>query len=256
MLFRIQIIILLFLMLISTHSILMGDNVFFEDEFLKPLLLPNNHPVKQKLDKIFLKSRASLNLENLTKAGFKKSKLRRITKIVVTKHSSIPGFLFKLHLDSQSEFVEGSELEILVKRIDGANIVRRVIAECNLNSFFCVPQKWIYKIPSHHLIPLGCVQRRYLLVVEDMNIYSKNKNMKIWKSNKITYDLLDKLYFILNQSSLSDCAKPSNIPFSFDGRIAFIDTQNHGYPVVDYDRLLPYLSKKNKSYWESITQPH
>lgn len=254
MLFRIKILFLYFLFLISAHSILLGENDSFKDEILKPLLLPNSHPVKGKLDKIFSESRASLNLETLTKAGFKKSKPRNITKIVVTNHSSMPGYIFKLYLDSQGEFVEGAELEYLLKRIEGANIVRKVIADYGLGSFFSVPQKWIYKIPSHHLPPLGCIQRRYLLVVEDMNIYSKSKNMKIWKSNKVTYDLLDKLYLILKESCLSDCAKPSNIPFTIDGRIAFIDTQNYNYPIIDYDRLEPYLSKKNRSYWKSITQ--
>ncbi|MBA3815500.1 MAG: hypothetical protein H0X29_03080 [Parachlamydiaceae bacterium] len=254
MLFRIHTVILYFLLLLSVHSTLRGENDGLEDEFFKTLFLPNKHPVKQKLDKIFSESRASLNLANLTKAGFEKNKPRKVTKIIVTSHSLMPGFLFKLYLDTQCEIPECSELEFFIRRIEGANIIRKIITEHRLDSYFCVPKKWIYKIPCQNLPPLDCIQRKYLLVVEDMDIYSKNENKIMWQSKRVTHALLDNLYLILWKSSLSDGAKISNIPFTSEGRIAFIDTQNYGYPVVNYNRLTPYISKKNQLYWESITQ--
>lgn len=64
-------------------------------------------------------------------------------------------------------------------------------------------------------------------------------------------ELLSALYDVLEITGLKDCAKPANIPFSQDGRIAFVDTQSWKEWPVDYNKLTDYLSPDLQVYWKN-----
>jgi hypothetical protein len=218
-----------------------------------PYLLPKEHPIKPVLDAIFSQSRAIFNLHALKKAGFEETKPRKFTSLLVTKHPLIPGYIFKLYLDAQRPHKNKPEHYFWMLRIQGAAKIREAIAMHSIGHLFKVPKKWIYELPQYPKPPKGYDAKCCILVEEDMEILSYEENKNAWKSTLVTEELLFYLHIILQQVGLSDCTKPDNIPFSYDGRIAFIDTQSFD-EKVSFSRLSPFLSASNKAYWEMLIQ--
>lgn len=221
-------------------------------EQVEPYLLPDDHPIKPLLDAIFSQTRATLSLDSLEEAGFNKSKPRKFTNIIVTKHPSVPGFVFKMSLDSQRYHKNNPEYHYWILRIQGVQLVADIITSFGLEDQFKCPRKWMYALPKYPKAPEGYLSKSYILVEEDMELLDSEVNENLWSSDKITPNLLDNLFFILQEVGLSDCAKPANIPFSKDGRISFIDTQSHGSDEVRYKKLLPFLSDSNQKYWKTL----
>lgn len=217
-----------------------------------PYLLPENHPIKASLDRIFNHSRAILSLKSLKKAGFNESHPRRFTRLIVTKHPDVPGYIFKLYLDAQRYHKEKPEYYYWILRIRGAQIIQSFIDNHGFQNLFKVPKKWIYPLPATPAPPEEFLRKNFILVEEDMNVYDDETNKKIWRSSAVTPQLLNALYAILKEVGLHDCVKPDNIPFSRDGRIAFIDTQTfHSWPV-DYKEFTSFLPSSLQAYWKDL----
>lgn len=218
---------------------------------LDPYLLPDHHSIKPLLDAIFSSSRATFSLDTLREAGFNKTKPRHFTKLLVTTHPALPGYIFKLYLDVQRFYKDKNESYYWLLRCQGAEKIRKMISRMNFDSFFKVPQKWIYKLPENPPPPNGYYKKLYILVEENMEIFSEKENLSLWSSELVTFELLKGLYKIVKKLGLTDCLKPDNIPFSYDGKIAFIDTQTFD-SKVDFKELKPFLSPKNQLYWEQL----
>lgn len=221
---------------------------------VKPYLIPKNHPIKLKLDQLFSSSRAILSIKHLKKAGFESPKVRKWTHIVVTKHPDFPGYIFKTYLDAQRHFKDMPEHDHWIKRIQGVRAVQRVINENHLGEIFKTPKKWIYELPNEPAPPKEFIRKNYILVEEDMNLCSKITNERHWKSTRVTKETLDGLFLILKTVGLSDCAKRDNLPFSLDGKIAFIDTESCEQWPVPYKRLTSSLPKNLQSYWLKLIE--
>jgi hypothetical protein len=222
-------------------------------EQVSPYLIPDDHPAKEILDSIFSKSRIIKNIESMEKAGFKNVFPQKYTRIIVTTHPDLPGYIIKVYLDDQEYYLKRPEHYHYIKRAKGVRMIQNIIDEKGWNDQFKAPKKWIYPLPPAPPSPDNPLQKYFLLIEDDMDIYSKSVNEKMWKSDKVTYELLDHLYFITESKGFHDCAKPANIPFSKDGRVAFVDTQTHNRWPVKYYKLGPCLSKKNRIYWEMLT---
>ncbi len=221
-------------------------------EELQPYLLPDDHPSKPALDALFSSSRVLKNLDSLVKAGFRESHPRKFSHLIVTTHPSFPGYVFKIYLDSQRFHSMKPEYELWKLRIQGANWIRQEIVNRNLSSQMKVPQKWIYLLPEDPE-PNGSYYPKYtVLFEEDMNLVSSEENYNLWASDQITPEFLSSVYHLLDDLGLIDCAKPDNIPFSQDGRIAFIDTQSYGFKHVRFKKLTKYLSERNQEIWKSL----
>ncbi len=216
--------------------------------------LPKTHPIKSQLDHLFSSTRATFSLDSLKESGFEETKPRKFTHLVVTSHSLFPGYIFKLYLDTQKNHKDKPEEFFWCLRIEGARLVQQAIEHQSLQHLFKVPKKWIYQLPDSPEPPLGYYKKYYILVEQDMDLFSKSDNYSIWKSSYVTHNLLNHFYDVLVQVGLSDCAKPDNAPFSKDGRIAFIDTQTHGEREIRFDKLNDFLSKANRSYWKTLTK--
>ena len=216
-------------------------------------LLPEHHPIKPLLDSLFSSSRVILNLDTLEEAGFVYSKPRKFTNLIVAKHPAIPGYIFKLYLDAQRDHKNKPEHHFWMLRIQGAVRVRFEIEANNLQEWIKVPQKWIYKLPKKPLPSKGYRKKHYILVEEDMQLLSPEDNESLWASSYVTIQHLHAIHLILGNVGLSDCAKPDNMPFSIDGRIAFIDTQTHGRSV-SYNHLSSWLSTENQTLWQKMTE--
>lgn len=239
--------------LICCHAFIGAQHPSAETQAaVAPYLLPEDHPIKPDLDRIFSASRVIFNVKTLAKAGFDKSKPREFSKVVVTKHSELPGYVFKLYLDTQKPHKGKPEHHYWILRITGAQKIQQEITKQGWENSFKVPKKWIYALPEDPSPPEGYYTKHYILVEEDMDILSNDKNKKMWGSKTVTRPLLSNLFYILKTIGLIDCAKPANIPFGRDGRIAFIDTQSHGVEKMRYKGLTGYLSSSNQRYWGSL----
>lgn len=223
-------------------------------KLVHPHLLPWDHPIRKKLDKVFMRSRATLSPQSMRKAGFSHYKPRHFTRLVVTSHPELPGYILKLYLDAQSHHHGKEEYEHWLERIKGAHLIEGVIKKNLWTHLFKVPKKWIYPLPAKPSPPRGYPAKKFIIVEENMEIYSDAINEKIWGSDAVNKEILSALHTIFTELGLRDCAKPANIPFAKDGKIAFIDTQFFHEDTVRYKRLTPFLSKKLRPYWKNLFQ--
>jgi len=219
---------------------------------LQPYFLPSEMEIKGKLDALFKKSRHLLNSKTLKEAGFTDNKPRKYTQVIVTKHPEFEGFVFKIYLDAQRYKSDELEEVTFLNRIQGAAAIREYIEENGLQEMFKVPKKWLYPIVQGPKAKKEFAAKKYILVAEDMHLLDSKGNRDAWKSEKITKELLANLYQILKVVGLSDCAKIENIPFSEDGKVAFIDTESYGEKSVPFKRLKKSLNPKAQVIWDEL----
>lgn len=217
-------------------------------EVAAPFLIPENHPTKLKLDAIFSKTRATSSIETFKKAGFKYLPLRKWDNVIVAWHSKLKGHLVKVYLDDQ---IGIPDLETLIQRIYGAEKIRNEINKLGYQKMFKVPRKWLYPLPDMPAPLPGLQRKKFIIVEEDMNLVSPYGNEQLWK-NSVDKKTLAALFHLLETLGLKDSVYITNIPFSTDGRISFIDTEHHGKWPVDYSKLLRFLSKKKQKYWNEL----
>lgn len=217
---------------------------------LEPYFLPVNHPIKRRLDRFFEKQRATQSAKTFEEAGFGKPKMRQPTNILVGKHPLFPGYVFKVFLDTQPPVIEWDNW---IKRIEGARAIQNCLSRYQFRHFR-VPQKWIYPLPENPSPPLSSHYHRknFILIAEDMHILSSKQNLKAFKK-KISRQILDELYVILTEEGLIDSVYPSNIPFTEEGDLAFIDTEHHHSDAdIPYHKLTPFLSTDMQKYWKKL----
>lgn len=217
---------------------------------VKPYFLPNNHPIKAKLDAIFGSTRVLLSLEGFKKAGFSKYKMRSWSRAVVAQHPKLQGVIIKAYLDTELEYVDW---ERWLARIEGAQGVQACIARHGYENYFSVPAKWIYPLPDEPVPPLSpkYSRKNFILIAEKMKVLKKSDNLNAWRT-QMTPELLDAIYIVLTEEGLFDSLIASNIPFTKDGRMSFIDTEHHhGWPI-NYSKMAQYLSPPMQLYWNML----
>lgn len=221
-------------------------------ERASPFLLPDDSEIKAKLDRIFGQSRVTLNSKTMEKAGFSTGKRQKYSRIVVAKHKDLPGYIFKIYLDNDKYKPNAKAQNYFIKRASGALAIQNCIEDNNLGHLFKVPRKWIYILPNTPKPKKNYSFKTFVLVEDDMKILDAHENKRAWKSSKVTKETLHGLYNILSTVGLIDCTKIDNIPFSRDGKIAFVDTEAHGYFPVNYKRLKKWLSHSMKNFWSDL----
>jgi hypothetical protein len=221
-------------------------------EAVYPYLLPETDELKFQLDEIFSQYRVTLNSETLSESGFTNVKPRKYSRIVVTKHPKVPGFVFKIYLDDQGTKSDDIALYFLIRRVQGALTIQNYIDEHDLHENFKVPKKWLYLLPDTPMSKKKYSYKNFIVVEEDMYIMDKESNKKTWKSSKVTEKTLLGLYRILKDIGLMDCTRIENIPFSEDGKITFIDTEMFGYYDVPLKRIKKVLSPNMRSFWSRL----
>lgn len=240
---------LLFFLLCLLTTYLSGEE---SSSSLQSYLLSPEHPLKAKLDAIFTKSRVLLSVETMKQAGFKPVIPRKFTRLIVSTHPDLKGYIVKVYLDTQRRYKQKPEYFWWKKRIEGAKAITAFIEKKGLSHLYKVPKKWIYQLPEFPPAPLEFEAKNTILVEEDMDLLSAEDNKHRWKSEAITVPLLSSLQLILTEIGLRDCCKIDNIPFAKDGRIAFIDTQSFNAGKPPLKRLKKFLGEKQKVWWERI----
>lgn len=215
-------------------------------ETMRPYFLPTSHPIKKKLDRLFSKSRILLNQQAVALAGFKTPVPTGFTHTIVSKHPKLKGYFVKMYTDDQ-QICDWCNWK---KRIDGAKIIRDAIERHQYAKYFKVPKKWVYPLPltSH---ATGAYRKDFVLIAEDMDIYPNKGNVSRWKSMK--KKRLKAIFTLMNENGLDDSGLASNLPFSYDGTQAFVDTERaHQWPI-DFKKTERFLSEKMKLYWIKLS---
>lgn len=222
-------------------------------EKIQYYLIPVEHPMKEKLDEIFSKSRPLADQAAMVEAGFVSIKFQPFSKILVANHPQLPGYIIKAYLDKIKIPKGRTEYDNFINRIKGARLIRKSIQAKGYQHLMKVPEKWLYPLPDANIYLSDDSYRMFILIEEDMNIFDENMNRKLWKSKYATQELLIALYVVTTQLGLADSAKPSNCPFSKDGRIAFIDTAVF-HRKMKYHKLTPYLSFEMQAFWKKLIE--
>jgi hypothetical protein len=219
-----------------------------QDEWLQiaPYLLPNTHPAKENLDKLFQKERYSSSISTLIKGGFE-VKGPRSKGTLVAKHKDLPGILLKIFPDTH----KGNDLKNFMNRINGAQLAKDIISKYQFEWLFKVPKKWIYILPQEPL-PTKHSPKNLVLIVEDMELLAAQENYLEWKSDAITEKKLDAIYILLTEGGFKDLTLAFNLPFSRDGLLAVVDTEDFHKSLIHYGRLKRFLSDEMVKYWNEL----
>ncbi len=215
-----------------------------------PYLLPPFHPAKAILDEIFSTSdtRIITSKQSLKKIGKFHHIRQGCSQCYVAHHKKLVGYIIKVYTD---DFHHDDPLAAWIRRIEGANAIRKLLKKRDLSADFQVPKKWVYPIPRIPTSAVGLQQKHYILVAEDMDPLNTHANQTLWMSLRIDPPLLDQLYCILSQLGLYDSVYLDNIPFSRNGKITFIDTEHHHKWPVPYHKLQPYFRPSMQLHWEN-----
>lgn len=213
----------------------------------QPYLLPYDHPIRTKLDKLFKEARVIENTESLKAAGFTTSKPGKWSKTVVSKHKHIKGYYFKFFTDNRKE----DDYPILKKRVVASHCVQAAIDRHGFQKLLKVPQKWLYPLPEKP-DPISTKHKKsFILIAEDCHILSSKDNKSYWRQfeNK---EQLTALYIILQEEGLLDSIYPFNIPFNHQGQICFIDLEFHHDWPVPFNNLSSSLSSDMRAHWRAL----
>lgn len=203
-------------------------------------LLPDTHPLKVNLDKIF-SFHVLANQDTFLKAGFDNNQPQAVSKVLVARHPLLPNHLVKAYLGNDtSNKGKKTGPEWLISRCKGAMEIKKLIGKYKIKNF-TVPQKWIYVTPQNELV----------LLVTDENIVSSEETIDAWK-NKVNKKVLDELYIILSQG-LASCYVLANIPYTKRGIFSCVDTED-STQKYKYDIVRSSLSPEMQKYWDKITQ--
>lgn len=219
---------------------------------VEPYLLPNDHPTKGALDQIFSASRATFSEAAMKKAGFFDPYIRS-KGMIVTGHPRLKGYLIKVFLDDY----DVPEWAYWVKRIEGAKTVQAVLDKYGYNKIMKVPKKWIYHLPNSPAPKEGSpFPKSFVLVVQDMGIVGDEANTSKYRYG-ITKVHLEALYKVITECKLVDSVYLDNIPFCFDNKIAFLDTEwvNVTDRKLKLNYLTKYFSPDLQKYWLSLIIP-
>lgn len=217
-----------------------------------PYFLPENHPIKPKLDRMFSADRVTQDSGHFKKAGFKRYRVRR-NGMVASNHPELKGYFVKAFIDSDSTVK--NDWERWIHRIQGAHSIRNYLVSHNYHNKFKVPNKWIYPLPVEPSPPPFYGRKNFILIAEDMQILTMEENKKKYKK-AMSRHLLKAMYHIILDEGLFDSVYAFNMPFCKDGKIAFIDTEFHHKWPIPFHKLKRYLSGEMSSYLDSLISKH
>lgn len=221
---------------------------------LKAHQIPDSHPMKVKMDALFLNQRVTLNRETYENAGFSLLQHHRSNAfITIARHPSMPGYLVKAYMDDQLQTKRGfPSWKWLVQRCEGAKKIQSIITKKKIKHF-TVASKWIYILPNEPAPPKSpqYIQHLAVLLVTDMNLIDDRYNKEAWRT-KMTEEHLDELYYIISRARGSSY-RADNIPYTNNGQFAFIDTE---YPnqKPNFESVRRYLNSKMARYWDKIVK--
>ncbi|WP_068466905.1 hypothetical protein [Candidatus Protochlamydia phocaeensis] len=227
------------------------------DKIIEPYLIPKDSLLAEYLKALFNNPSMLNSVEHLKKAGFTVKNGNHKNgrhRLMVASHPLLPYLMFKKFPNGQPQ---KQQLDNFLKRIHGAEILRRAIAKHNCKHLV-VPQKWLYKLPQAFADSNG---PSYLLVVENMDIYDDWKDPNgVARSLYYNMDIETLTEFCIVLHEVGGCdAYPRNQPFTRSGKIAFVDTEHVGHMKGHFlKHIVPELNPDLQAYaialWNKLEQ--
>lgn len=149
-------------------------------------------------------------------AGFKIIRSSE-NKICVASHRDAPGYLFKKYVSSGKRDSLKDQLENYETRVEGAKKLRSLIDDEHLQHVV-VPRKWIRELPSRFS---GKKNSSHIMVVQRLDLIDDSER----EYRRISPDVLADLCVVLRSFRGLD-SRANNMPFTTDGKVAFIDTEH------------------------------
>lgn len=212
-------------------------------------LLPKKHPLQKKLKDIFKDPEIFDTPHQLRLAGFQV--LNRVHRnLMVARHPSISGYLFKKF---QNNVSQEDQLDNYLKRIKGALALSKFIRHNNLQHII-VPGKWLYKLPKRFR-DSKTKEPAYILIVDEIDICSGGSDPNGEVAQRylhIQENVLQELCMVVYHFRGLD-SMLHNMPFTYQNKIAFIDTEKWAINRKGYLRnAMSYLSPDKQAYALSI----
>lgn len=212
-------------------------------------LLPSDHPLQNKLKKLFKKENMFNSPQQLKRAGFQV--LDRVHRgLMVAGHPSMNNYLIKKF---QNKVSQDEQLENYLRRINGARALGNFIRSNDLKHII-VPQKWLYALPERFSDPKR-KKKTYILIVEKMDLCSGGKDPEgeiAQKYYTIEFDILREICRVVYHFRGLD-SMLHNLPFTYQNKIAFIDTERWERQREGYLRnIMPFLSEDRREYALSV----
>lgn len=142
---------------------------------------------------------------------------RSAEKIIVAGHRDARSFLFKKYPTAWRSY--GEQLELYEERVNGARVLANHLQTHAVDKIV-VPRKWLCTLPSRHEVR---GKPSYVIVVDRFDLLDRDESERLYR--KIDRDLLEDLCAILFRFRGLDFSV-RNVPFTRDGKIAFIDTEH------------------------------
>lgn len=218
---------------------------------IAPYLLPDTHPVKETLDRIFSGERAIQTQETMKKAGFHIITEGHWSDTIIATHKKADGYFFKLFTEDQSHI---DEVRRLLARIRGAIYAQSIVDKHQWNKLFKVPRKWLYILPEDPNPNPAIPSKRVILIAEDMRLLSKDDSYRKWRQANFDKKLFKAVFQVLTEGGFSDSAYAFNLPFAKDGRIALIDNDKYNKRPIPFHNLFKYIHPSLKTYAEKLMQ--
>ncbi|MEC7839836.1 MAG: hypothetical protein VX777_07335 [Chlamydiota bacterium] len=245
---------IIFFLLLTPKLYSVAFNPYVSEEVwneVAPYLMPDDHPIKQKLDKIFQDKRVTESCETLLEAGFVFTPVQGIV-CKAMKHKKMKGYVFKIYPDTIETRVDWVSW---TKRCRGAKLIRESIKKHGYESLFKVSNKWIYPLPaepSPKTMSKGG-RKNFILVAEDQHPTSKKYNWSKWRRVR-SQEFIKKVMRVVIDTGAGDCVRANNIPWCKDGKVAFIDTEvTHRWPV-SFQPMLEVMSPKMRKKFPKLVE--
>jgi len=148
-------------------------------------------------------------------AGFQIFNRATSGKIMVARHLSVQGLLFKKY---SNEVAEKDQLRNYTRRLEGADRLRAFIDRLRL-SRVTVPHKWVFELPR----AVARKEPAYMLVVEHLDLLGDEQTKAAYA--RIDLGTLKDLCTLLFHFRGMD-SNGKNLPFTSGGQIACIDTEH------------------------------
>ena len=220
----------------------------------------NNTPVTLGVDlgRLFYKESIFDSIDKLRDAGFQIVRGSSNGRITVFGHPSVPGYLFKKYLRDAGHSRK-KQLANYERRVKGARNLTTHLEALSIHSII-VPRKLLCKLPSR-FSSKGTPD--YAVIVEKCNFLdlAKTKHRYRTIADQTLKDLCT-IFFAFKHVDF----RASNMPFTPEGRIAFIDTGYLSCITEDLDfrrsnykknvaKLLTDESQRfAKSLWDEFTR--
>ncbi len=186
------------------------------------------------------------SFESFRSAGFEVKTRSSANKIMVGRHPSTAGYLFKKRANHVSLDEQLTNYE---HRLEGARRLKTFIAQHRLQRV-AVPQKWLHQLPQSFSARLGTPLPSHVLVVERFEVLDKDEVARGYRH--LSEAALRELCVVLFEFRGLD-SSIRNMPLVEDGRIAFIDTEKWSTPRERYlGKIRDRLSKKQLSFVDDV----